>query len=221
MLNITNILIHVYTHSHAFRLSIFKTSFREQEQPQFRVIWPLRICPESVIQVRFVIQIKHQHVIWQVQNLLHRIHHDQTTTQTSPPRISDAMVLCFVSDIRESQRDWKRLKAETCHSLNNLHVWHMTCFPIGLSFIIHSQTWSISVLTLVPGKGWCPTPTHTHKHTQKCTLHYAFGNAPANTLVKEMDSKSEFLEKSILHSMLESIRISVPTLNLLFHVGTV
>lgn len=62
---------------------------------------------------------------------------------------------------------------------------------------------------------------HTHKRTQKCTLHYAFGNAPANTLVKEMDSKSEFLEKSILHSILESIRISVPTLNLLFHVGTV
>lgn len=171
MLNITNILIHVYTHSHAFRLSIFKTSFREQEQPQFRVIWPLRICPESVIQVRFVIQIKHQHVIWQVQNLLHRIHHDQTTTQTSPPRISDAMVLCFVSDIRESQRDWKRLKAETCHSLNNLHVWHMTCFPIGLSFIIHSQTWSISVLTLVPGKGWCPTPTHTNTlKNAHCTM---------------------------------------------------
>ena len=170
----------------------------------------------------FVIQIKHQHVIWQVQNLLHRIHHDQTTTQTSPPRISDAMVLCFVSDIRESQRDWKRLKAETCHSLNNLHVWHMTCFPIGLSFIVHSQTWSISVLTLVSRQRLMPhTHTHTHKHTQKCTLHYAFGNAPANTLVKEMDSKSEFLEKSILHLILESIRISVPTLNLLFHVGTV
>ena len=119
------------------------------------------------------------------------------------PRISDAMVLCFVSDIRPSQRDRKRLKAETCpwpnwylisicaichvswlghHSLTKMKYQRVD-FETSLLRCIGDHWWKYSRQKLMP-----------HAHTQMQT-EYTIGDVLANPLVKEMDSKSALLEK--------------------------